>query len=177
MAEARVATCLFCDDIRQEVGNKISLMGVYGGDLILALPAQPVLIPRLGAFVSLITDLDDAPERVTMTVYVPPGRTEIVKIELPALPPPASQFDGATKSHYRFMIQFPPVTVSEEGFIEIILETEREVIRAGRLNVRFQPSAGTAPEQPSEQPQHEPLASSLPPAPSHTGSRVRRRRS
>ncbi len=184
MPEARVAACLFCDDIRNEVGNKISLMGIYGGDLILALPLQPVMIPKLGAFVSLITDLNDTPERMTIIVYMPPKQTELVKIEIPAMPH-ASHFEGATKTHYRAMIQFPPVTiVEEEGFIEIMIETERETIRAGRLYVRFQPtvadaSAATssAPEQPFEQLQPEPGASFSQPEPSRPGSRVRRRRS
>src|SRR5580698_7254696 len=42
-------SAIFCDDIRQEVGNKPSLMGVYQGEMLLApgtvLPAQ---LPKLG---------------------------------------------------------------------------------------------------------------------------------
>jgi hypothetical protein len=37
----------FCDDIRQEVGGKISLMGCYGNDMRFHGVAFPILIPKL----------------------------------------------------------------------------------------------------------------------------------
>jgi hypothetical protein len=42
---------LFCDDVRNEVGNKLSLMGVYGQDLLLR--EFPATLPKLCAVMLL----------------------------------------------------------------------------------------------------------------------------
>lgn len=41
----------YCDDIRHETGNKISLIGLYGPDLLV--PETPAVIPKLCAFVQI----------------------------------------------------------------------------------------------------------------------------
>ena len=42
------AFTLFCDDLRQEAGGKLSAMGIYHG--VMAIPAQGVLLPKLVAW-------------------------------------------------------------------------------------------------------------------------------
>jgi hypothetical protein len=42
---------ILCDDIRREVGNKFSLMGIYNYDVIL--PSMPHTFPKLCFFVML----------------------------------------------------------------------------------------------------------------------------
>lgn len=56
---------LFCDDIRSELGNKFSYMGVYGDDINLA-GELPTLLPKLC---------------MISTIYVPSG-TPIGKLQL-----------------------------------------------------------------------------------------------
>src|SRR5437867_1978542 len=46
----REITSLLCDDVRQELGNKLSLMGVYGDSIIV--PEVPAVLPRLFLFKS-----------------------------------------------------------------------------------------------------------------------------
>lgn len=48
----------YCDDIRHELGNKLSLIGVYGADLVL--PELPAAIPKLCIFAQLYSELDSA---------------------------------------------------------------------------------------------------------------------
>ena len=45
MKVADKITLILCDDVRQETGNKYSLMGVYGADLVFA--QLPALLPKL----------------------------------------------------------------------------------------------------------------------------------
>jgi len=45
MSEGRFLSTVFCDDVRQEVGNKLSFMGVYGPQLVV--PAFPTTIAKL----------------------------------------------------------------------------------------------------------------------------------
>ncbi|MBS0374790.1 MAG: hypothetical protein JSR73_09395 [Proteobacteria bacterium] len=47
MADGRFLDVLFCDDVRQEIGNKLSLIGCYGPDLIV--PQIPMVLARLCA--------------------------------------------------------------------------------------------------------------------------------
>ncbi|PVE43156.1 hypothetical protein [Limnohabitans planktonicus] len=42
------AFTLFCDDLRQEAGGKLSAMGIYQG--VMAIPADAVLLPKLVAW-------------------------------------------------------------------------------------------------------------------------------
>jgi len=59
----RIGSFLLCDDIRNEVGGKPSLMGVFGEAIVLEVPAQardqwPKAL-RLGIFVQMTLDDDD----------------------------------------------------------------------------------------------------------------------
>lgn len=47
---------LFCDDIRHEVGGKLSYIGVYSGGLFV--PAFPVTLPKLCLSVKVVTPAD-----------------------------------------------------------------------------------------------------------------------
>jgi hypothetical protein len=53
----------FCDDLRQEAGNKLSYMGVYGPNLIV--PAYPTTVPRLCCVFSLRLPATANPRRIT----------------------------------------------------------------------------------------------------------------
>jgi hypothetical protein len=138
----RAATCVFCDDIRAEVGNKISLMGIYASDILLSSP-PPVMLPKFALVAWVLSDFDDRPTRVTVRILVPPGRTELARLEADTdevLFPHAP--DELSKASLRIMTTMMPLTLTEEGFLEVMIDTERETFRAGRLRIRFNvPSA------------------------------------
>lgn len=149
MADPRVANCLFCDDIRVEVGNKFSLMGVYGGEMLIA-ATFPVQIAKLGIMVWLISDVDDKPKRVVTSVILPDG-TELLSTEVPS-DFPVQNIEGSSKMNLTQVIPISPMPIPKEGMIEVWVETERGKIRAGRLLVR---SASTVnlrpnPEHPAD---------------------------
>lgn len=140
MAAPRVGLAAFCDDVRQEIGNKFSLMGVYTGDMILPaspLPGIPLLLPKIVIVTWLTSDIDDAPEHVTYRVLLPPDRTEIIRQEITS--PPAKFAEGATKATLQTMITIGPLTLTHEGFLEVLADTGREEIRMGRLLMKFAP--------------------------------------
>lgn len=45
MGDGRFISWQFCDDVRQEVGNKVSLMGCYGPSMLVT--TMPIVLPRL----------------------------------------------------------------------------------------------------------------------------------
>lgn len=54
---------MFCDDVRQEVGNKLSYLGVYGGNLVV--PAFPTNLVKLCCVFSLLLPSKAPPKSVT----------------------------------------------------------------------------------------------------------------
>jgi hypothetical protein len=138
MPKPRDANCIFCEDIRLEIGNKYSLMGVFAADLAFPL-APPLTLPKFGVVVWLLFDVGDAPKQITIRILIPPNKTELVKMvsqgdfELQFPFPP----DELSRGVLRFMLPVMNLTLTEEGFIEVMVETERETFRAGRLYVRF----------------------------------------
>jgi hypothetical protein len=53
MSPVKHLTAVFCDDIRLEQGNKLSYMGVYGGNLLV--PTFPAVLPKLCIAVRITT--------------------------------------------------------------------------------------------------------------------------
>lgn len=138
MAAPRVSTCIFCDDIRAEMGGKFSLMGIYASDMIFPI-VPPAVLTKWGIAVWLICDVDDMPQKLSISVTVPPDKTEIATLDFDQVPPPEHQ-EGASKMNFRTFLPMPPVHLTETGFIEVMVATEQEPLRAGRLLVRFAPA-------------------------------------
>ena len=80
MTSSRIVIAQFCDDVRQEIGNKFSLMGCYGTDLYV--PSFPITLPKLCAFVHVRTPRESPFERLTLRLV----RADEVLSELVADP-------------------------------------------------------------------------------------------
>ncbi len=133
MPNPRVAHCVFCDDIRTEVGNKASFMGVYVSDLYINQPF-PAVLQKLCAIIWLISDPDDPPTQMTTTIILPDG-VEFVRMESPQLelPDPFQMMQTAQKAILSQTVQCCPLPLPSEGMLEVWVETDREKLRAGRL--------------------------------------------
>ena len=132
--ENRPTFCIVCDDVRMEVGNKPSFMGVYISELAVHTPF-PVILPKLAFIVYIISPIDDLPRNVTVRVNGPPDGQEIGKIQLPPIPA-ITQFEDGTKYAVQFPFAMVNVPLGGEGFLEIFVDTEQETSRALKLNVR-----------------------------------------
>lgn len=163
MIEPRMAYCLFCEDVRAELGNKQSYMGVQQGEMVLAIPQgsprdSTFAIPKFVIILWLNTDFDDIPEQATVTVYAPPARSAVFKSELDikSRTPKEPRPEWASQFIMQAQIPFYNFVIPEDGIIEVVLDTRRETIVAGRLRARLQWSPDA--EAPAETP-----AVSLPP--------------
>lgn len=151
MPEARVGFCIFCDNIRQEVGNKLSLMGLYGAELTFAGPS-PGLLPTFAILVHLICDKDDVPALFRMRVVHVDG-TELMNHEQPVAAN-VSRPDSS-KIIVHTMVQMNNFLVPRAGDIEVYLEAEEMSLRAGRLAVKFAVPETPISDSSTAQPQHE----------------------
>lgn len=146
MADPRVAHCIFCDDIRFERGNKISFMGLYAGDALVSGVRPPVTL-RIAIVAWLISDIEDTPESFMLRVTGPGADELLFAGSFPF--PPVPQGVDSKKSHLRAHVQLEGVSVNGNGLIAVYVETEREVIRAGRLAIRFVDEPPAEPPMPS----------------------------
>jgi hypothetical protein len=134
---------LFADDLRQEVGGKTSLMGIYQLDMIYPLDF-PITLPKFvmliryyevkGAFkddlvvrVFFPGDLDDAPT-VHMTV---PG-----SLRESADAPYKQDDDSERILNLSIPIVIAPLTIKEEGYIKVRVQCGDTITRLGRLMIR-----------------------------------------
>ena len=164
MPDPRIAHCIFCDDIRYEVGNKLSFVGVYAADIVFGTkPSQeaPAVLSKFAMVLWVISDLDDRPSSMKVTLYGPPGRTEIFSLDPPiGNAPPSSE--GAVRFIFQMALPIINLVIVDEGFLELAVVTERGELRAGRLVIRSLPEGqshdqliasafATASPPPSEQ--------------------------
>jgi len=130
----RFVTVQFCDDIRRELGNKVSLMGCYLGDLLV--PSFPSVLPQLCAQVKVYTPLNRPFERLTLRMLR--GGDIIAELVVPpelfALPkgalPPAARWSMATGNFV--MAPFP---LEGSSILCVEAETEDGTLRSGALRI------------------------------------------
>jgi len=107
-------------------------MGVLGGDL--SVDADfPVLLPKFGIMVLVISDIADPIQHLVTTIILPDG-VEAFKFEAQA-PSVIENAEGATQIKAVQTIPISPLPLPCEGMLEVWVETEREKIRAGRLRI------------------------------------------
>lgn len=58
---------IFCDDIRHELGGKLSYIGVYSGHLFV--PSFPVTLPKLCLALSVITPANQPFRKLEMRIF------------------------------------------------------------------------------------------------------------
>jgi hypothetical protein len=136
------ASALFCDDIREEKGEKFSLMGVYSQALLV--PSNfPTVIPKLCVFVDYAAKLsEDLPEPVVAKIrFVGQERSLFETIlpiveqirETPKVNPVGHEI---TYLAYRFNVIFSPLTVLAPSTLEVVFPYRGEIIEAGSLEIR-----------------------------------------
>lgn len=81
MKFAQETFTILCDDIRQEVGNKISLMGIYGKEVII--PEIPFVFPKLCL---LLTAREVRLEIHDIKVIINVPQSDPIVLDIPAPP-------------------------------------------------------------------------------------------
>lgn len=127
-------TTIFCDDVRHELNGKISLMGIYTGDMYVA--DFPIAIPKICSFFELHVpvELDYTGDAVVSVVK---GAEKIgsITLTLPPAPPPAAPRHGKPYAFKRVVgvMEFPAITFSEPTLVEVIAQVDGQSKVVGRL--------------------------------------------
>ena len=138
MITQKFAFSHFCDDIRQEVGNKISLMGMYSG--VLQVEAFPAAIQKLACASSLIMSRRALPETVVARLYlneqllaeqaIPEGQVQIL-----ASNHPSDEVEKEDRLFISFYFLIAPLMFSEAGALKAVITVDGEEMPSGKLRV------------------------------------------
>ena len=125
----------FCDDIRQEAGNKYSLMGCYGNELLVE--KLPVVLPKLCVQVRVITPIDKPFYkliiRATMNNDIIAEMDVTPREITPHIP---SGIDSPVRTELSVMMTFSPLPIGEPSKLCIEAEVDNEILKGGILLFR-----------------------------------------
>lgn len=124
MNEGRFLVGLYCDDVRVEVGNKLTLVGCYGADLLLN--SYPIVLPKLAVYVRAYAPAEKPFQKLILCLRQNDDQV-IGELEFPAeqlaesvnLQPPNARWQTIQAVMFA-----SPLLVQTAGFIRIDAETE-----------------------------------------------------
>ena len=144
----RFVHAIFCDDIRQEMGNKASFMGCYQGELFV--PFVPLMLPKLCVQVTISTTVERPLKSLTVRLDQSKDRLAVIEVssdELERLTPPAPI--DATRFAVSFGLILAPFNITEPCDLRVVVITEEGEMLGPRLRLKVMPQADTV-EIPAE---------------------------
>lgn len=136
---------IFCDDIRKEVGNKPSYIGIYTGAI--NFPSElPSQLPKFAFAIVYSERPGESTEPVTLSVFLPgdaddaPTINENIPVEQMRSqpPPPDIDFDDPVISALMHLV-IAPFKVEKEGVIKVRAYRGDLEIKLGAIHVLSRP--------------------------------------
>ena len=143
MGDHRFVSTQFCDDVRQEVGNKISLMGCYGQSMLIS--TFPVLLPKLCAQIKAYTPLERPFAQIVLRLLR--GDQALVEMRVPpetlAIPstmpiPPEARWHMIVG-----VLAMSPFHVEEPCTLRVEVDTEEGTLSGGTFRIEQAPAVQT----------------------------------
>lgn len=136
--QPRFAHAFFCDDIRYEVGNKVSLMGIYSKDLIF--PTLPAFVGRLGVVLTIDTDINEPIE--TIKVLVEKDAETLIELTPEKLEQDyqstarlAEHHDEPSRLSLNMHIMLSPMTIASACMLRVKVTIDGVEYMAGKIRV------------------------------------------
>lgn len=146
LIEHRWVHVIWCDDVRQEVGNKPSFMGIYTGAVVM--PSVPSTLPRLTAFINVGTPKQKPFERLKVRVVRNDSEGSVAEIEM--LPEDlktmtqqiaASQMIKDAEDAVEpagialaFILMLSPINITDNTkWLKVFVDTEDETLESFKL--------------------------------------------
>lgn len=103
---------IWCDDIRREVANKFSCMGIYHGDAVFT--EMPATVAKLSAVVSVAVEVGKIPSQISATIVRSDGSTitqVLADLSIQDRPPIP---DGRTHAHFFFIFEINMLQLTKD---------------------------------------------------------------
>ena len=133
---------IFCDDIRREIGNKISFVGIYIGSINLH-KSLPFQFPKFGFAITYCERSGESTEPVTLRIFLPGEDEEnpFIKSELPVeqlrnQEPPQDKDTKDPILTCNIQIVAQPMIIKANGLIKVRAYRGDLEIRLGTILVK-----------------------------------------
>jgi hypothetical protein len=144
---------VFCDDIRQEVGGKLSLIGVYSGGLLVS--AFPVTLPKLCLFVRVVTPGEEPLRSLKLRVMKDDDVLQEIVMDEEQLAAASDSTEDTTEEQSKgrvrlahFLLVFSPIQFVEPCSLRVRIQTEHGELAGVGLKVeQMQAPAMLTPDQ------------------------------
>jgi len=136
MNDQRFLTAIFCDDIRSEVGNKLTLVGCYSADLLLT--HLPTTLPKFGVHVRMYTPVSQPVLSLRLRVFLNAEMLGELAVDSDQLAQSANA-DVPADANWRVMtavLMLTPFNVTEAGDLRVEAETESGPLIPARLKIK-----------------------------------------
>lgn len=150
MLDYRHIDVIYCDDIRHEVGNKLSFIGIYTGEMLVQ--SFPATLPKLCLYVSVSTPSDRPFQQLRFSILK--DDEALLELEIPQEEVAAAQSrardsgDPAAESP-RLTAQVElvamPLAFSGPAKIRVRVATESEELKGRALRVLLSSAFPTQP--------------------------------
>lgn len=138
MKTERFVFCQFCDDIRQEINGKITLVGVYQGGLQISTPL-PTVIPMLAIACSIWTPKDRPFTHLKVGLKlgdVALMEKEFSTQEMTQLLAQSPTTDDSTGSVFNLQLNMAGLPVTKAGMLTMYCKTDDEELRSNSLAIQ-----------------------------------------
>jgi hypothetical protein len=134
----RILVGIFCDDIRNEIGNKLTLVGCYGADMLLS--QFPALLPKVGVHVRIYTPIKRPVQQLSLQLTF---RGEVLGVldldpqQLKKLVPPADMPADRKWAVFTTVLIVSPLHIQEPGELRVEGRTEEGELSPARLKIDY----------------------------------------
>lgn len=144
----RYVHALWCDDIRQEIGNKPSFMGAYVGGL--TVPSLPTMLPRLSVYVWVTTPIEH-PFRKAVVKIIRNDGFLVAELTAGNIEEDMKQFpkdEDSKNIMVMFGLNLGGVELPDScKYITVSVETESEILEGPKLRISVNPDLYVNPKQ------------------------------
>ncbi|MDV5822921.1 hypothetical protein [Sphingobium naphthae] len=136
---------IFCDDIREEINAKTTLVGMYSGEMLVA-AAGPVLVPQLCYMGKVFFNPAAAPSTISIVLrryqsdgeMLEIGRMDLPPIaEIPVPPKPMSYGPGESMVQINAALRISPLAVEADFTLRSILIVDGIERPIGSMTVKL----------------------------------------
>jgi hypothetical protein len=135
MDERRAVVGIFCDDVRNEIGNKFTLVGCYGPDMLLA--SFPAVLPKLGILARAITPADHPFQKLTLRLWLNSDLLGEVDVPLSEATKASEKPTDTKWLSVQAVMLASPVLLQGPGEFRLEADTEEGAVRGSKLRARL----------------------------------------
>jgi hypothetical protein len=134
MKIANNANIIFCDDIREEVGNKMSLMGIYSDKILV--PSLPISFKSFN-IIAFFDILKKPIKKFRFVITLPDAKP----VDLSGEPPPSAK----EQKHAHIVLCLAPMRIENEGkaTVEVYINDAKTPEVKKDIEIVMQPKAIT----------------------------------